>query len=98
MNKANELYNLMKEYQLIMKERETSTLINLGSRLKTLRTQKDLTQEELSLMIGLGRTSITNIERGKQDTPICTLVRICCALECSLQDLVSLEDKDDTKG
>jgi DNA-binding XRE family transcriptional regulator len=98
MSKANELYNLMKEYQLIMKERETSTLMNLGSRLKTLRTQKDLTQEGLALMIGLSRTSITNIERGKQDTTVTTLVRISCALECSLNDLFSLEDKDDTKG
>ena len=96
MSEITALYDTMKKYQLIIKEKELKVLMNLGLRLKALRTQKSLTQEELSLMIGLGRTSITNIERGKQDTPISTIVRICCALECELSDLLNWEDENDT--
>jgi transcriptional regulator with XRE-family HTH domain len=92
-NNINELYGLIKNYQSIMEEKEKMVLNNLGLCVKSLRTARNLTQQELSMMIGLNRSSVTNIELGKQDTPLSTIVRISCALDCELNDLLELEDK-----
>jgi DNA-binding XRE family transcriptional regulator len=93
-NNINELYGLIKDYQKLMGEKEKKALENLGFCVKSLRKAKNLTQEELSMMVGMNRTSITNIEKGSQDTPLTTIVRLCCALDCQLSDLLlELEDK-----
>jgi len=94
-NNINELYGLIKNYQKVMEEKEKIVLTNLGFCVKSLRTARNLTQQALSMMIGLNRTSITNIELGKQDTPLSTIVRISCALDCELSDL--LLELEDTK-
>jgi len=63
--------------QKIRQLRETQT----GSRAR-------LTQAELAEMIGLKRTSITNIERGNQKVPLHVLYRICEALRASIADVM----------
>lgn len=52
----------------------------LGARVKRLReTQgpKKLSQGELAAILGLTRTSVTNIERGQQKMTIDTVFRLC---------------------
>jgi transcriptional regulator with XRE-family HTH domain len=47
-----------------------------------------LTQAELAEMVGLERTSITNIERGNQKVPLHVLYRICEALRAPVADVM----------
>ncbi len=71
----------------------------LGVRLKQLREGQAggkrgrLTQGELAELVGLERTSITNIESGNQKVPLHVLFRICEQLNVSVTDLLpSMKD------
>ncbi|CAN7724567.1 helix-turn-helix transcriptional regulator [Variovorax sp. LjRoot290] len=63
----------------------------LGDKVKKLResqagTRGRMTQSELADLVGLERTSITNIERGNQKVPLHVLFRICEVLRASVSD------------
>ncbi len=66
----------------------------LGVRLKQLREGQAggkrgrLTQGELAELVGLERTSITNIENGNQKVPLHVLFRICEQLNVSLTEVL----------
>lgn len=65
----------------------------VGQKIRLLREaqaggQARLTQAELAEMVGLERTSITNIERGNQKVPLHVLYRICEALRVSVSDVI----------
>jgi transcriptional regulator with XRE-family HTH domain len=51
-----------------------------GRRLKDARKTAKLTQEILAAQVGLSRTSITNIERGRQHIQIHTMFLLCDAI------------------
>lgn len=53
----------------------------IGERVAFLREARGLTQEKLAGLVGLNRTSISNLEAGKQETPLYTLVLIAAALD-----------------
>ncbi len=53
----------------------------IGSRIAFLRIQKKITQAELSKRSGIPQASISNIEKGKRDFTVWTLVKLCQALE-----------------
>lgn len=66
----------------------------IGECVRALRVRRGLTQAELAGHIGLTRTSITNIEQGKQKLLAHTLLDLAIALEVGLLDLVpSRSDK-----
>jgi len=66
----------------------------VGVRLKQLREGQAggkrgrLTQGELADLVGLERTSITNIENGNQKIPVHVLFRICEQLNVSVSDIL----------
>ena len=49
-----------------------------------------LTQEELASRAGLGRTTVTNLEAGRQHVPLDELLSIAEALSVELRELVPL--------
>lgn len=59
----------------------------VGLRIRTERDRARLTQEELAGTLGLTRTSVTNIERGRQRLLLHTLRDISVALGCQMQEL-----------
>lgn len=63
---------------MISEERLYATL---GGHIRSLREGRDgrkrMTQAELAQMVGLERTSITNIEKGTQKIPLHVLYRLC---------------------
>lgn len=59
----------------------------VGQRVRQLRGD-DLTQEELANLAGVARTSITNLELGRQRAPLHQLMRVADALGCELRDLM----------
>ena len=65
----------------------------IGARLKQRRSEIGTTQDELADSVGLLRTSIANIESGRQRTPIHVLYNLCSALGTSLEAILpSAED------
>jgi putative transcriptional regulator len=67
----------------------------LGLRIRTARLAKELTQEDLGKLVGLSRTSIVNIERGKQSPPIHKMIAICKKLNKPFSFFIRLEDVND---
>lgn len=61
----------------------------LGSRLKELRKQAGLTQEELGFMIKLDRSYISGVERGVRNPSIKNVAKIAKALNVSISDLTN---------
>lgn len=53
----------------------------LGARIKTRREELGLRQEDLAASIGLSRTSVTNIERGRQRLFLDQFAEICRVLQ-----------------
>ena len=59
-----------------------------GARLGVERKKSLLTQEELSRRVGIGRTTIANIERGRQSVSVPLLYRLAAALGVAPEGLL----------
>ena len=59
-----------------------------GARLGAERKKSLLTQEELSRRVGIGRTTIANIERGRQSVSVPLLYRLASALGVAPEGLL----------
>ena len=62
-------------------------LIKLGKRIKTLRTQKDMSQNDLAIECNFEKASMSRIESGKSNPTIRTLYKISIALNINLAEL-----------
>ena len=60
--------------------------------LKTLREQKNLTQEQLAEMCGVRRTTISMIEVGANKPSIDLALKLAKALDCTVEQLVGESD------
>jgi transcriptional regulator with XRE-family HTH domain len=59
-----------------------------GSRVRALRERRKVTQEELARRVDLSRTSITNIEQGRQRVLLHQIFEIATALDAAPGDLL----------
>lgn len=72
---------------------ELEFYIRLGNAIRIARKERGLSQEELAQKIGLkGRTSINNIELGRQRVYTHTLCEIAEVLYVHFNDLLPIED------
>lgn len=62
-------------------------LIEFGRRLKTLRTQNNLSQEALGLLAELDRTYISGIERGVRNVGLANIYRLARAMNIPAAEL-----------
>lgn len=79
-----------------MAHRENDFYQRLGASIRRSREEADLTQTELAAMVGVSRTSLTNMELGRQRILVDQLASVAMALNTSVGDLMSnieLEDK-----
>lgn len=61
----------------------------LGNKIKDRRKELRLSQDELSKKLtNLGRTSISNIEKGRQQPPLHVIYLICNALDIDIQSIL----------
>lgn len=58
----------------------SSFLTDFGTTVRRLRERRGMTQAELAERVGLGRTSMTNLESGKQNPPLSLLPVLARAL------------------
>ena len=59
----------------------------VGRRVKWLRKLREISQDELGRLVGLGQTAISRIEMGLRDLSFDEAKRMARALGCSLDDL-----------
>lgn len=59
-----------------------------GDKLRQLRKQKNISQEELAFKAGLHRTYISDIERGARNVSLENIEKIAIALGASAKDLL----------
>ena len=64
----------------------------IGQRIKRQRENKNLSQEELAIKIGLTRTSITNLEAGRQNISLKTLLNISDALNIDARNFLPVRN------
>lgn len=61
--------------------------VDLGKRIRKLRTQAGLSQEKFALKIGMDRTYFSSVEAGKRNIAICNIKKIADGLGVSLSEL-----------
>lgn len=66
----------------------------VGTRIREGREKRAMTQEALAKIIGLSRTSLTNIERGRQRILLHTLSEIATALGMNANELFPAPEND----
>ena len=74
-----------------MKAKEISVLQALGVRVKQLRNERTMTQQELADEADVMRYIIANIERGVANPTTTTLYAISKALQVSLSELMDFK-------
>ncbi len=68
---------------------------DFGKRVRTLRRQQKLTQEELAEQLGISASFMGHLERGSRIASIETLVALCNTLKTSPQYLLGASLSDD---
>jgi transcriptional regulator with XRE-family HTH domain len=68
----------------------TDFLEAFGRAVRQLRRERGMTQAELATRLSLGRTSITNLEKGRQSPPLSLLPEIAGALGVDPLRLVAI--------
>ena len=69
-------------------EAEAPLYVVVGTRVRSARLAGGQSQESLAKAVGLTRTSITNLESGRQQVPLHTLYAVAEALSCDIYDLL----------
>ena len=67
-----------------------------GDRLRSERKLAGLTQEDLAERLGLSRTTVVNIERGRQRIALHQLIQIADAIGCEVIHLIPEHDEGTT--
>jgi transcriptional regulator with XRE-family HTH domain len=69
------------------KTQEQEIKKEFGVRLRSLRIQKNLSQEQLALACNLDRTYIGGVERGERNISLINIYKIAAALGISAKEL-----------
>jgi len=62
--------------------------MEFGKKLRSRRKKERMSQDSLATSAGLSRTSIVNVESGRQGVSLATLYRLAGALSCEISDLL----------
>lgn len=71
--------------------------ISFGKKLKELRIEKKLTQQELSKIFNVSKTTICQWETHKQEANLDDVVKIATFFDVTTDYLLGLENEDGTK-
>jgi transcriptional regulator with XRE-family HTH domain len=68
-------------------------LLSFGLAVRSLREERDISQEELAIAAGLHRTYIGGVERGERNLGLKNVFRIARALGCKPSQLVAATER-----
>ena len=71
-------------------DKDSTILKEFGDRIRELRKQKGLSQEQLSFKANLHRTYIGMIERGEKNITLINIEKIAKAFDISINELMRL--------
>ncbi|MFN4056362.1 MAG: helix-turn-helix domain-containing protein [Alishewanella aestuarii] len=63
-------------------------LVNFGNRIRAIRKEKNLSQEELAALANIDRSYMGHIERGEKNVTLTKIYQIADALEISATTLL----------
>jgi transcriptional regulator with XRE-family HTH domain len=66
-----------------------------GARLREVRLNRGLSQQELAERVGIPQPHVSAMESGVKFPNLLTVLRLAAALECKVTDLVRVFDKAD---
>ncbi len=69
-------------------EEEKSLLIRVGNRIKELRSEKGISQQELAALIDYEKSNMSRLEAGNTNPTITTLNKVAQALDVPLHSLL----------
>ncbi|MGG4491431.1 helix-turn-helix transcriptional regulator [Metabacillus idriensis] len=64
----------------------------MKNRIRDLRSEKGLTQEQLSVEVGVSRQSIIAIETGKYNPSLELAFKIALTFQCKIEDVFIFDD------
>jgi DNA-binding XRE family transcriptional regulator len=68
--------------------RRDPALVSLGVAIRSIREERELSQEALALLAEVDRSYLGSVERGDSNVAVLTLVRIATALGVTVSELV----------
>jgi transcriptional regulator with XRE-family HTH domain len=68
--------------------KKTDLLLKFGERIRDLRKQKSISQEDLAFKAGVHRTYIGMIERGEKNITLENINKLAITLDISIADLL----------
>lgn len=73
---------------------DRSILKSFGNRIKTIRLEKGISQEQLGQLAELDRTYINGIERGLRNVSLINIERLATALNVEPAELLKFSEAD----
>ncbi|MEI8203912.1 MAG: helix-turn-helix transcriptional regulator [Bacteroidota bacterium] len=67
----------------------------VGTRIKTIREQKGLSQQDLSLICNIEKTNLSRIEAGRTNLTIKNLYKISKALKIRMKEIIDVDEEDE---
>jgi len=65
----------------------------IGEMIKSVRKERNLTQEELGQLVGVQKSQISKLEKGSKNVTIATILKIFDALKAQIKFKVELMEK-----
>lgn len=70
---------------------EKELLLKIGARIRDLRTEKGITQQEFAAKLDLEKSNMSRLESGRINPRAATLYKVAQALDISLSELLMIE-------
>lgn len=71
--------------------KEKDLLLKIGERIKELRTEKGISQQELAAALDIEKSNMSRLESGRVNMGVRTIYRIAQALDISMSELLDVE-------
>lgn len=91
------IYPLLSEKIKILKGVDMDIKQLIGSRIKSIRTKKQLTQENLAERMNINPKYLSSIERGKENPTLNTMILMAEALEVDISEIFKFTQIEDFK-
>lgn len=66
----------------------------MENRLKELREEQDMTQEDLAIKVGVSRQTIISLEKGKYNPSISLAYKLAQAFQLTIEELFIFEEEE----
>ena len=70
-------------------------MAEIGANIRSCRTEKDMTMEELGKAIGKSQSAVADYEKGRVDIPVSSLIKIAETLEIHPAKLFGMQTADE---